>query len=119
MNCPSRFVLVVWHCHHRLWTLLLTDLITENSYRAHICTSYQYIHMKYSILPIYFNGSQSSCFLYLLLLPIWLTIEVSYLAQICTFTGPKRTKELDLYNMYCQICGSIFQLVACRISLFI
>ena len=54
-----------------------------------------YAHEILSQCDIYFlNGSHFSKFLYLALLSIWLNLEPSYLAQLCTYTEATHKEEI-------------------------
>ena len=62
----------------------VTALIIETSYLADICQCDMY----------FLNGSRFSKFLYVALLPTWLNLEPSYLAQLCIDTGATHREEI-------------------------
>ena len=89
---------IVWHhCHwHCPWMLLpATGLITETSHLSQICTYAPSICTWISEYNMYFlNGSHFSQFLYVALLTASLSLELSYLAQLWTYTGATLIQEI-------------------------
>ena len=59
-----------------------------------------YAHEILGQNDIYFlNGSHFSKFLYVALLCAWLSLEPSYLAQLCIYTGATHREEIRLLSI--------------------
>ena len=85
-----------WHQCHLCTALPVTALIIETSYLANISIHIPSIctwNVK-SIWHVFLNGSRFSKFLYVALQSMWLNLEPSYLAQLCTYTGATYREEI-------------------------